>query len=253
MKSEDIKKIALKNTPKVKIIEHDNFFRHDLINFLKKDNLIGIELGVAGGHYSDKMLKSGKFKKFYGVDLYEDHHDVQEYISALKLIGLEKNYVLLRMSFDEAINLFDDNFFDFIYFDGYAHTGEEGGKTFCDWYKKLKIGGLFAGDDYSENWPLVKWAVNDMVSKVGVELNITGKIVGDSVMNKYPSWFFLKEKDFKLKPNKKLEELGATIRNATRKNTPAAQQNLTIQQIENLLKQVKSRDPLLALRLKSLL
>ena len=72
-------------------------------------------------------------------------------------------------------------------------------------------------------------------------------------MNKYPSWFFLKEKDFNLKPNKKLEELGATVRNATRKNTPAAQQNLTIQQIENLLKQVKSRDPLLALRLKSLL
>lgn len=253
MKSEDIKKIALKNTPEVKIIEHDNFFRHDLINFLKKDNLIGIELGVAGGHYSDKMLKSGKFKKFYGVDLYEDHHDVQEYISALKLIGLEKNYVLLRMSFDEAINLFDDNFFHFIYFDGYAHTGEEGGKTFCEWYKKLKIGGLFAGDDYSENWPLVKWAVNDMVAKLGVELNITGKIVGDSVMNKYPSWFFLKENDFNLKPNKKLEEFGATIRNATRKNTPAAPQNLTIQQIENLLKQVKSRDPLLALRLKSLL
>ena len=157
------------------------------------------------------------------------------------------------MSFDEAINLFDDNFFDFIYFDGYAHTGEEGGKTFCEWYKKLKIGGLFAGDDYSENWPLVKWAVNDMVSKLGVELNITGKIVGDSVMNKYPSWFFLKENDFNLKPNKKLEEFGATIRNATRKNTPTAPQNLTIQQIENLLKQVKSRDPLLALRLKSLL
>jgi hypothetical protein len=64
---------------------------------------------------------------------------VKEYIKTLKSIGLEKNYVLLRMSFDEAAELFDDEFFDFIYFDGYAHTGEEGGKTFSDWYQKLKI------------------------------------------------------------------------------------------------------------------
>ena len=36
MKSEDIKKIALKNTPKVKIIEHDNFFDMTSLIFLKR-------------------------------------------------------------------------------------------------------------------------------------------------------------------------------------------------------------------------
>ena len=76
------------------------------------------------------MVQSGKFKRCYGIDLYEDHHDTKEYVSALSLVGIEENYSLLRMSFDDAIGLFEDNLFDFIYFDGYAHTGEEGGKTF---------------------------------------------------------------------------------------------------------------------------
>lgn len=44
----------------------------------------------------------------------------------------------------------------FIYVDGYAHTGEDRGKTLFDWYPKLKIGGLMAGDDYHDDWPLVK-------------------------------------------------------------------------------------------------
>ena len=90
------------------------------------------------------------------------------------------------MSFDDAIGLFEDNLGDFIYFDGYAHTGEEGGKTFSDWYKNLKIGGVFSGDDYHDGWPLVKWAVNDMVSKLNCELNVTGKIE-NTHLNRYPS------------------------------------------------------------------
>jgi len=216
MDFEKIRKLALQNTPKINLKNHPNYFRHDVIASLKENNCIGIELGVAGGHFSSRMIKSGKFKKFYGVDLYEDHHNVDEYIKALKFIGLLENYVLIRMSFEEAINLFEDNFFDFIYFDGYAHTGEEGGKFFTDWYKKLKIGGVFAGDDYSDEWPLVKWAVNYMVQQLGCELNITGR-VENTHLNKYPSWFFIKEKNIDFQPNKTLLELGSNLREATRK------------------------------------
>jgi len=39
--------------------------RYDLINLLEKDNLIGIELGVAGGLFSKKMIETGKFKFFW--------------------------------------------------------------------------------------------------------------------------------------------------------------------------------------------
>ncbi|MFQ3200803.1 MAG: SAM-dependent methyltransferase [Zhongshania sp.] len=164
------------------------------------------------------MMQSGKFRRFYGVDLYEDDHDTKEYISALKLVGIEDDYTLLRMSFDDVIELFEDTFFDFIYFDGYAHTGEERGKTFSDWYRKLKVGGVFAGDDSHDDWPLVKWAVNDIVSKLDCELNITGK-VESAHLNRYPSWFFTKEKEHKFKINEELRNLGIAIRNATREKT----------------------------------
>ena len=43
------------------------------------------------------------------------------------------------MTFDDAIDLFEDQFFDFIYIDGFAHTGEEGGETLIKWYRKLKV------------------------------------------------------------------------------------------------------------------
>jgi hypothetical protein len=122
------------------------------------------------------------------------------------------------MSFDEAHDLFEDNFFDFIYFDGYAHTGEEGGKTFADWYSKLKVGGVFAGDDYHEDWPLVIWAVNHHVSQIGCELHVTEKIETTN-LNRYPSWFFIKPNQKSVKPSSELVRLGDAIRGATRKKT----------------------------------
>jgi len=213
--SEDSKDKVEVILPKVSLIKHEDYFRHDLLKMIEGENYIGIELGVAGGHFSEKMMSSGKFSKFYGVDLYEDHHDTNEYINALKLIGLEKNYVLLRMSFDEALEIFDDHYFDFIYFDGYAHTGEEGGKTFNDWYRKLKVGGIFAGDDYHVDWPLVMWAVNDMVSQLGYDLHVTGK-QGNDNLNFYPSWFFKKLSDKEFSTNVDLKKQGQQIRKQTR-------------------------------------
>tara|TARA_B100000965_G_scaffold375064_1_gene366855 strand:+ start:118 stop:894 length:777 start_codon:yes stop_codon:yes gene_type:complete len=246
-----LKEFASKRVPEVQIQYHKNFYRHDVLKYLTRKNCIGIELGVAQGHFSKRMIESGKFKKFYGVDLYEDHHDTNEYIKALNLIGIEEDYVILRMSFDEAKDLFDDNYFDFIYFDGYAHTGEEGGKTLNDWYKKLKIGGIYAGDDYHEDWPLVKWAVNDMVSQLNYKLNVTG-IVENNNLNRYPSWFFKKENEGIFSTNEQLKELGTLIRNNTRTQINN-KFNLTINSLKQILLQVKSQQPSIAEDLKKIL
>jgi hypothetical protein len=123
------------------------------------------------------------------------------------------------MSFDEALSLFDEQFFDFIYFDGYAHTGEEGGKTFADWWPKLKTGGVYAGDDYHADWPLVKWAVNAFSQKVGAALQITGQIEKTN-LNRYPSWFFTKNTNYSIAGligNQQLLDIGLQIRAQTRK------------------------------------
>jgi hypothetical protein len=58
--------------------------------------------------------------------------------SALRRVGLRAAYKLLRMRFDEAIDLFDDASLDFVYVDGYAHGGEEGGETIFEWFRKVR-------------------------------------------------------------------------------------------------------------------
>ena len=63
------------------------------------------ELGVAAGEYSSKMAGSGKFSTFWGVDMYADTHDTAQYKQALLNVGIDKNYKLLRMTFDEALDL----------------------------------------------------------------------------------------------------------------------------------------------------
>ena len=170
------------------------YYRHNVIDPLIGHNNIGIELGVAQGIFSKRMVESGKFLHFFGVDMYSDTHDVGEYKDTLKTIGLLKNYKLIRMTFDEALDLFEDNFFDFIYIDGFAHTGEEGGETLAKWYKKLKVGGIFAGDDYHSDWPLVIWAVNDFVNQTNSSLMLTDK-VENLPFCEYPSWFIKKNTD----------------------------------------------------------
>lgn len=162
--------------------------RARLPSLLEKTGMIGIELGVASGDYSRSMVRSGLFSSVYGIDLYGDHHDIEEYKSALKFIGIDSPYRMLRMSFDDALDLFPDEYFDFVYIDGYAHTGENAGKTIFDWYAKVKIGGMIAGHDYHADWPLVIRAVDVFVERAGTELLATKLTVNPGPQDLHPSW-----------------------------------------------------------------
>ena len=44
--------------------------RYEIINLLNGYENIGVELGVVEGHFSFEVMKSNKFKKFYGIDSY---------------------------------------------------------------------------------------------------------------------------------------------------------------------------------------
>jgi len=159
----------------IEILKNSN--RQDIVKLLScnKGN-IGVELGVAKGIFSSRMVDSGYFSSFIGIDMYGDtYHDVGEYKEALGRIGLFSNYKLLRMTFDEAYDLFEDESLDFIYIDGYAHNGED------------------SGDDYHDDWPLVKEAVNEFVKSSGFILNLTSKIEDNPYCN-YPSWGVVKNK-----------------------------------------------------------
>ena len=171
--------------------------RHEVLNLLEKErDAVGIELGVAAGGFSKRMLESGRFKHFFGVDMYADSHDTGQYKDALRTVGLFAPYTLLRMTFDEAYDLFEDESVDFIYIDGYAHSGQEGGDTIWKWARKVRVGGVIAGDDYDPHWPLVTAAVDRFVSDAGFDLHVTTEIEPDVAYSDFPSWATVKTHAF---------------------------------------------------------
>jgi predicted O-methyltransferase YrrM len=145
---------------------------------------VGIELGVARGIYSDIILQNPKVHRLYSIDRWSDHHDEKEYHSAQRLLNRHgsRSHVI-RCTFDEALPMFEE--VDFIYIDGYAHTGQEGGKTLSDWFLKLKKGGIFAGHDYHPHWLLTTQAIDTFTTVNGLTFNLTTN-------DQYPSWWLVK-------------------------------------------------------------
>ena len=97
---------------------------------------VGVGLEVAAGDFSAELLNSGCFQQFYSVDAYANHHDVDEYKAVIGRFRSCGHYSLLRLRFDEALDLFDDASPDFICIDGYAHTGQDGGGPYMLGRKK---------------------------------------------------------------------------------------------------------------------
>ncbi len=173
----------------------DGASRFDLLNLVKTKGNIGIELGVAAGDYSAKMVACNKFDQVFGVDMYADTHDTEQYKTALRKVGVFQPYKLLRMTFEQALDLFPDETFDFMYLDGYAGTGLEGGRTIRSWAQKVKIGGILAGDDYHEDFPLLQLIVQEFCCQNGFELMVTEGAFDNSAYSNYPSWAVVKTKD----------------------------------------------------------
>lgn len=166
-------------------------YRHDIIKLVKHQG-IGIELGVARGEFAERILQSNHLLEFHGVDKYDDHHDEREYLQTLKRLMQYKNYTLHRMYFDQALDLFPDSYFDFIYIDGYAHTGQDNGKTLYDWYDKCKIGGVFSGDDYTPQYQKTIDSVNKFVKEKNLELHIIN-CSENTTWSRNPTWYVIKQ------------------------------------------------------------
>lgn len=168
-------------------------FRDDIATILKPGG-VGVELGVAAGDFSSRILDRSALSFLYSVDRYtgESGHDINQYRKALKRLNrFRGRNSLLKMSFEEALPLFDDGYFDFIYIDGQAHTGQENGQTLRDWYPKLKSGGVFSGDDYDRKWPLTVKVVDEFMAKHGLELLVID-CHEETWPSQYPTWLAIK-------------------------------------------------------------
>ena len=101
------------------------------------------------------------------------------------------NYQLLRMTFDDAVDLFDDLSLDFVYVDG-EHSYEAVSKDISDWWPKISPGGVLAGHDYNDDNPGSIRAVDEHAQTISAEFKITGTSPekGDADS---PSWVFIKK------------------------------------------------------------
>jgi predicted O-methyltransferase YrrM len=164
--------------------------RDDVISLVRKGG-VGIELGVAEGVLSERFLKRNVLSHLYSIDMYagDRGHDNEQYKRTLRRLAHYRNRnTLIKLRFDEALVLFEDATFDFIYIDGYAHTGEESGQTLLDWYSKLKPGGILAGDDYCAEWPLVVAEVDRFTAAKGLPLHVID-CREDAAYCRHPTWF----------------------------------------------------------------
>lgn len=221
----------------LKITKLDGRSRFDLLELLDgKSELIGIELGVAAGDYSAKMVASGKFQQFFGVDMYADTHDTEQYKIALNKVGVFNHYKLLRMKFEEALDLFPDETFDFMYLDGYAGTGLEGGQTIRSWASKVKIGGILAGDDYHEDCLLLQLIVNEMCEQNGFELLLTEGAFDNSAYGNYPSWAVVKTREIVGETSQEY------LRQGLKRSAKSRQKKLRAKKMDDVVKRLVSEE-----------
>jgi hypothetical protein len=150
----------------------------------------GVELGVAAGAFSVEILRNKGVRRLWSIDRWGDHHDRREYKRAAERLARtgRGRCVPLRMSFAEALPLFGDGSLNFVYIDGYAHTGQQNGRTLSDWWPKLAPGGIFAGHDYDARWPKTVAAVDAFAREHGLP---PVQCCGENV-DAFASWWMVK-------------------------------------------------------------
>ncbi len=144
-----------------------------------------VELGVAAGKFAAELLTCWNDLEYHGIDRWSDHHDAEEEKRArAKLQAWRDRARLQKCTFENAARHMPDDSCDVVYIDGYAHTGQDEGKTLEQWWSKVKRGGAMAGHDYDlQKWPKTYKAVNYFAGARGLKVQVLDEPGG------YATWF----------------------------------------------------------------
>ena len=204
---------AIKNTGRP--FEIPDCSRDDLPEFfIQMGFKVGAEIGVYKGEFSEKLAKSGL--KLYAIDPWKNYKDFYNsrgqarmdflYEHTQRVLAPYPNATIIRKSSMEAVEDFKDESLDFVYIDG-NHSFPFVVNDIYEWSKKVKPGGIIAGDDYvrskrqKEGTHHVIQAVNGYTKAYQIRpwfiLGLTAKIP-DLKRDVSRSWFWIKEAD---KPN----------------------------------------------------
>jgi len=147
-------------------------------------NSICAEIGVWKGLFSDQIIRAAKPKELHLIDPW-DVSEVEEidrrwyqfqlnrlYNRVVRKFNNQPSVHIHRGKSADVLPTFCDGYFDWIYVDG-RHDYVSVTRDLQLSWKKVKIGGLIAGDDYAGRCSVgVKGAVDDFVSGLGVPLSV---------------------------------------------------------------------------------
>ncbi len=167
------------------------FTRLDLVAQNVPENGKFLELGVGDGEFLREVLLTRPDIQYLGIDMWKDTSRLKSCAATIFNYNLADKVRLIKSEFKDALNhlLVINEKFDFIYIDGYAHTGQDDGQTLRDWYSRLVNGGMFAGHDYDEQYPLTIDAVNKFYYQKRPDTVSELKLTEEATLK---SWYFRK-------------------------------------------------------------
>ena len=163
------------------------------INKLKLKDIKGCEVGVWKGHTSEQILTALPKLHLTMVDSWsyfgtqmsnvkgqQQVDDAMQEAIDITSFATGRTTICHRTS-KQAVELFDDSWFDFIYIDA-DHKYESIKEDINLWWPKIKKGGLFMGHDYGgrgdkkARWGIKK-AVDEFVEEHELDLKIITRLV----------------------------------------------------------------------------
>jgi predicted SAM-dependent methyltransferase len=215
--------------------------RHDIPKLLENIGAENIcEIGVAEGDNFRRLLLASTIKKAVAIDIWkiteiQSQHDyplTQEHKNncfndMTNLSSIDSRVQVIRDFSLNACQQFKDNYFDFVYIDA-DHSEDAVYADLCEWYPKVRPGGVLAGHDYF-----------DLITETGVKFGIIEALNRFVKENNLPiytdevgwyDWFIAKplEKSNIVKYKELLIGCGNNKRKQiTHFNCPVAWQNLT--------------------------
>ena len=152
-----------------------------------KQKLVGVEVGVFEGGHAIAMLINLDIKQLFLIDPYKSYPNFFGGYNekGQELLDVSFNKAMIELAkrgftdkvfwkIDESLNVvndFEDESLDFVYLDG-NHDYNVVSKEIPAWEKKVKIGGLVGGHDYTHKKPGVPKAVNEYVKENNIKLEV---------------------------------------------------------------------------------
>lgn len=165
--------------------------RHDFAR-LAKTGSMGAELGTGAASFCIPILQRDEVDFLYTIDEYKDRPDAFTH-AFNKIAAFDSKVKLIRETFEIAAQRFDNEFFDWIYVDGFAHDGQNNGKTFTQWWPRLKLGGVFGGGGYDMSFcPLLVRKLHSFALAVERDIYVIDCEPDDPQWGASPSWFMIK-------------------------------------------------------------